>query len=124
MGLAAKDRAAAERYLASAVASLGTVTAKDEFVIPPPKKMAALTLPDQDAPRQNAMALAEIARLEAGLGKVEVARKHLSLAMSVLRAAAPTVAAARQQVEEAAALKVSQLEEPIPPKTASWTGLR
>jgi len=46
------------------------------------------------------LALAEIARLEGALDKREAARKHLELAMGVLRAYAPSPVAARLKVED------------------------
>ncbi|HUE15490.1 MAG TPA: hypothetical protein VMR25_15095 [Planctomycetaceae bacterium] len=112
--LRANDRAGAEKLLASAIASLGNVAVKPEFVIPSMKNLASLEFPDPAPARLDALALAEIARLEGALHKRDEARNHLSQAIGVLRAAVPNLNAARMKVEEAARLKAADLEKPIP----------
>jgi hypothetical protein len=114
--LLAKDRPGAEKRLQSALASLGTVVVKQEFVIPPIRKLATLEFADPGPARLEALALAEIARLEGALDKRNEAQKHLSQAVDLLRASAPNLNAARAKVDEATRLRARALEKPIPPK--------
>ena len=62
------------------------------------------------------MALAEIARLEGGIGKGDDARAHLERRDRLLRASAPNINAAREKVEEASRLRGSELEKSVPAK--------
>jgi hypothetical protein len=112
--LRANDRAGAEKSLALAIASLGNAAVKQEFVIPPLKGLNTLAFPDPAPARLDALALAEIARLEGALGKKDEARKHLGLAIGALRASAPNLIAARPMVEEAERLKAEELEKRVP----------
>ena len=98
--LRANDHVGAEKFLALAIASLGNVAVKQEFVIPSLKGLYTLAFPDPAPARLDALALAEIARLEGALGKRDEARHHLGLAIGVLRASAPSPIAARLKVEE------------------------
>ncbi len=114
--LRANDRPGAEKLLESAIASLPKIATKSEFVIPSWKKLAMLEFADPDPARLNALALAEIARLEGALLKRDDAQKHLGLAIGVLRASAPNVIAAKQILEEAGRLRAAEFQEPVPTK--------
>jgi hypothetical protein len=114
--LRANDRPGAEKFLATAIASLGEIPPPKEFVIPSIKKLATFAFRNPGQARVNALALAEIARLEGALDKRSDAQKHLELAIAVLRASAPTKIAARQMVEEAGQLRYTVFEEPVPKK--------
>ncbi len=67
--LGVKDGAEAEKRLKAAIAALGDVVAKNEFLIPSVRNLATLDFPNPDPARFQAMALAEIARLEGGIEK-------------------------------------------------------
>jgi len=99
--LAANDRSGAEKSLAAALAVLGTVKAGEEFVLPSVKELYSSPLPDPAPARASALALAEMARLEGKLNKQEDARKHVALAMSVLRASVPSPVAVQERLSEA-----------------------
>jgi hypothetical protein len=98
--LSGNDHAGAEKSLELALASLGTVDVKPEFTIPSLKGLYALRIPDATPARLNALALAEIARLEGALDKRDAARNHIDLAIGVLRASAPSPVAARLKLED------------------------
>jgi hypothetical protein len=114
--LRANDRPGAEKLLESAIATLGKIAPKREFVIPSWKKLAALEFPDPGPARLNALALAEIARLEGDLRKRDEAQKHLGLAIDLLHASAPNLLAARNTLEEAGRLRPAEFQEPVPTK--------
>jgi hypothetical protein len=98
--LRANDRAGADKALELALASLGNVGIKEEFAMPSLKGLYTLKFPDPTPARLNALALAEIARLEGALGKRDEARSHLALAIGVLRSSAPSPVAARLRIDE------------------------
>jgi|HubBroStandDraft_6_1064221.scaffolds.fasta_scaffold20069_3 hypothetical protein len=114
--LRVNDRPGAEKLLDSAIATLGKIAAKRGFVIPSWKKLAALEFPDPGPARLNALALAEIARLEGDLRKRDEAQNHLGLAIDLLHASAPNLIAARQTLEEAGRLRATEFQEPVPIK--------
>ncbi len=93
------DRAAAESQLKAAVTVLGSVKAGSEFVLPQAKEIYNLKPTDPEPARQNGIALAEIARLQAALGQTADANHSLALALDCVRASAPSPAAvnARQK---------------------------
>ena len=114
--LRGQDRAEAEKRLKAAIAALGNVAVKNEFLIPSVKNLATLDFPNPAPARFQAMALAEIARLEGGIEKGDDARTHLKQAIGLLRASAPNINAAREKVEEASRLRARELEKAVPAK--------
>jgi hypothetical protein len=117
-----KDQAAAESELKAAQQALGSAKAGAEFVLPSVKNIYQLQLPDPGPARQDALAFAEIARLQARLGHVEEADRSLATALDCLRATAPSPIAvdAKQKADKKdrgglrselqAALKVSEAQ--------------
>jgi hypothetical protein len=99
LDLKKNDRAAAEAQLKAAQTALGSAKPGTEFILPPVKEIYDLRPADPEPARQNALAFAEIARLQAGLGQMPDAHHNLALALDCLRAAAPSPAAvdARQK---------------------------
>ncbi len=93
------DRAAAEAELKAALTALGSAKPGAEFVLPPVKEIYDWQPADPEPARQNALAFAEIARLQAGLGQMAESHHNLALALDCLRASAPSPAAvdARQK---------------------------
>jgi len=96
------DRAAAEAQLKAAQTALGSAKPGAEFVLPPVKEIYDLQPTDPEPARQNALAFAEIARLQAGLGQLTDAHHNLAMALDCLRASAPSPAAvdARQKRDQ------------------------
>ncbi len=93
LDLRANDRAAAETQLKAAQTALGSAKPGAEFVLPPVKEIYDLQPSDPEPARQNGLAFAEIARLQAGLGQMADAHHNLALALDCLRASAPSPAA-------------------------------
>ena len=83
------DCAAAEAQLKAAQTALGSAKPGAEFVLPPVKEIYDLQPTDPEPARQNALAFAEIARLQAGLGQLTDAHHNLAMALDCLRASAP-----------------------------------
>jgi hypothetical protein len=99
LDLKRNDRAAAEAQLKAAQTALGSAKSGAEFILPPVKEIYDLKPADPEPARQNALAFAEIARLQAGLGQLADAHHNLAMALDCLRASAPSPAAvdARQK---------------------------
>jgi hypothetical protein len=89
--LAVNDRPGAENELRAAAAALGKIDPTDEFVIPGMKDAPKMPSGNRDVARAQAVALAEMARLEAGLGQKDQAWRHVLLALGVLRSTAPSI---------------------------------
>jgi hypothetical protein len=85
-----KDQAGADAELKSALTSLRVVKPGPEFVLPSLPDIYQLKSSDPRPARQEALALAEIARLQASLGKANDADQSLAAALDYLRASAPS----------------------------------
>jgi hypothetical protein len=98
--LARRETKSANTALQSARKAFGTVRTRDEFAMPSMKDLATASPPDPIPARLEALALAEIARLEAGLDKKDDAWKDVSAALRILRSTAPTPALARELMND------------------------
>jgi tetratricopeptide (TPR) repeat protein len=86
----------ANEALQSATTALGKLSAVDEFVIPSMAVLATAPLSNLVPLRLEALALTEMARLEARLGNKDAAWKDVTEALRRLRATGPTQAAANE----------------------------
>ncbi|HEV3298645.1 MAG TPA: hypothetical protein VG055_03355 [Planctomycetaceae bacterium] len=91
--LRANDKAGAESELKAAVTALGSAQAGAEFELPSPKEIYEWQPSDLGPAHQNALAYAEIARLQGGLGQAADASRSLSIALDCVRASAPSPSA-------------------------------
>ena len=91
--LKANDKAGAESELKAAVTALGSAQAGAEFELPSPKEIYEWQPSDLGPAHQNALAYAEIARLQGGLGQAADAGRSLSIALDCVRASAPSPSA-------------------------------
>jgi hypothetical protein len=88
-----KDRAGAESELKAALAALGSAKAGHEFELPLVEGIYRWQPSDPGPARQDALAFAEIARLQGGLGNTEDANRSLATALDCVRASAPSPSA-------------------------------
>ncbi|HET6324874.1 MAG TPA: hypothetical protein VFG04_09250 [Planctomycetaceae bacterium] len=88
-----KDRAGAETELKAALAALGSAKAGHEFQLPSVEEVYRWQPSDPGPARRDALAFAEIAHLQAGLGQTENANRNLGTALDCLRASAPSPSA-------------------------------
>jgi len=91
--LRANDKAGAESELKAAVTALGSAQAGAEFELPSLKEIYEWQPSDLGPAHQNALAYAEIARLQGGLGQAAGANRSLSIALDCVRASAPSPSA-------------------------------
>jgi hypothetical protein len=104
--LAANDRPAAEKSLQAAQAALGKIESMSSLeraidaAVPPVEELYSYRPPDPAGLRQTALALAEVARLESGLGRSDDGWIHVKLALKALRASAPSPVAAQERLNE------------------------
>ena len=93
-------RTGASAALKAAIDSLGKIDVGPEATVPSLKALVTFVPSDPTPQRQQALALAEIARLEGGLDDKTDARKHLASALGLLRASAPSPAAVDARLQE------------------------
>jgi len=122
--LADNDQKGAEAELKAAVAALGSAKAEHEFELPMVKEIYEWQPSDPGPARQNALACAEIARLQAGLGHAADAHRSLATSLEFMRASAPSLIAVeskqrvsmddraglRSQLQKAARLRDNQVD--------------
>jgi hypothetical protein len=92
------DRTGAESELTLALAALGSAKAGHEFELPLAEGIYRWQPSDPGPARQDALAFAEIARLQARLGQAEDANRNLATSLDCLRASAPSPSAVDAKV--------------------------
>jgi hypothetical protein len=87
------DRAGAETELKAALTALGAAKAGHEFELPLAEGIYRWQPSDTGPARQDALAFAAIAHVQAQLGQAEAANRNLAAALDCLRASAPSPSA-------------------------------
>lgn len=97
--LALQQKEAANRALANAATAVKTISVPADFALPEMKEMLKLDLADTVTSKLDAIAAAEVARVQTLLGQTQPAAESLAAAMQHLRSQAPSPVVANRLFE-------------------------